>query len=111
MKALTVKGDLADAIIRGEKRVENRSWGKSVRGTIAIHRGGPGGAIIGLVDVVDVVTPRQAKAMLPRKQWKHICGPLCWILSNPIPVIPVRIPGKLFLWKVPDDIASKMRAR
>lgn len=39
MLALTVRQPWADAIVRGDKTVENRTWTTAVRGRIAIHAG------------------------------------------------------------------------
>ncbi|MCF0234627.1 MAG: ASCH domain-containing protein, partial [Thermoguttaceae bacterium] len=78
LKALTVRAPWAWAIMAGLKRVENRSWKSSFRGCVAIHAGcSPDsdadaatvfnelqiksppnlirGAIIGLVDLVDIL--------------------------------------------------------
>lgn len=37
--ALTIRQPWADAVIRGDKTVENRTWRTAFRGTIAIHAG------------------------------------------------------------------------
>jgi len=39
MKALTIIQPFAELIARGDKRVENRRWSWSYRGTFAIHAG------------------------------------------------------------------------
>ena len=98
MKALTVKPEFARLIMSGEKRIENRSWGKSVRGDIAIHRGGAGGAVLGVVAVVDVLSAGDASARYP-EQSEYIHGPLCWVLDNPRPLQnPIPCKGRLSLW-------------
>jgi hypothetical protein len=51
------------------------------RGKIVIHRGGKGGALVAVADVVDVVTPEEALHLRP-DQREHICGPWCWLLDN-----------------------------
>ena len=89
---------------------------KHVTGTIAVHAGSGldplnelprgakrprpeelvHGAIIGVVDVVGVVTGHRSK-------WFR--GPLGWMLTNPRP-LPKPIPciGKLGLWQIPSSI-------
>ena len=99
MKALSIREPYASQIMRGEKRIENRSWGEAVRGTIAVHRCGPDGAIIGTVDVVDVIGAAVALRQFP-EQAPFIFGPLCWVLRNPrrLPA-PIPCKGRLSLWE------------
>jgi|SRR5262245_24238789 len=117
MRALTVRQPWEWAIIHAGKDIENRSWtNKHVTGTIAVHAGSGldplnelprrakrprpeelvHGAIIGVVDVVGVVTGHRSK-------WFR--GPLGWMLTNPRP-LPKPIPciGKLGLWQIPSSI-------
>ena len=90
MKALSIREPYASQIMRGEKRIENRSWGTQVRGRIAVHRCGPGGAIIGTIEVADVLPWEDALALFP-DQDAFISGPLCWVLRDPCP-LPAPIP-------------------
>lgn len=128
MKALTIKQPWAAAIIAGFKRVENRNWRTHYRGPLAIHAGKAKdlldanypdvwnyqfnnswpplaklrfGAVIGVVDLVDVVP----LAELPADLEGHVFadGPYCWILANPRPCPPIRCPGNQQLW-TPDDV-------
>ena len=39
MKAITISQPWAHLIVRGEKRVENRTWPTEHRGPLAIHAG------------------------------------------------------------------------
>jgi hypothetical protein len=117
MRALTIRQPWAWAIIHAGKDIENRSWtNKHVTGTIAVHAGSGldpldrlprgarkprpdelvHGAIIGVVDVVDVVDGHRSK-------W--FSGPLGWILSNPRPLPqPIPCPGRLGLWQLPPRV-------
>src|SRR5262245_61800575 len=94
LKALTIRQPWAWAIIHAGKDIENRSWNTRLRGTIAVHAGfnyereaalprgvkSPReaeilrGAIIGLVDIVDVVENHRSKWFI---------GPFGFVLSNP----------------------------
>jgi hypothetical protein len=107
MKAITLKPEHANAVAAGKKRIENRSWGEHVRGRIAIHRGGRGGGIVATAEVVDVVSPEEARRRFP-DQRPYICGPLCWILANVRPIGPFPCPGRLSLWSVPAEIAAQI---
>lgn len=115
MKAITVRNPWAWAIVHGTKRIENRSWTTAYRGPLAIHAGMAnwsdddhefvrhlcpslpddlyGGAIIGTVDLVDVVTAS-------RSPW--FSGPFGWVLANPRPCEPYAVGGKLGLWTPPE---------
>lgn len=85
MKCLTVREPHATNIILGRKRIEYRTWGKNVRGRIGIHRGGKNGAIIGTVEVVDVVARNDAYE---------------WVLKDPIAFSsPISCRGRLSLWE------------
>ena len=121
LRALTVKQPWAWAILHAGKNIENRSWENQYTiGTIAIHAGlGRGdldllpprvrcpteeelvhGAIVGVVDVVDVVK---------RHRSKWFIGPLGWVLKNPRPLRrPIRCGGKLGLWVVPSAIERRI---
>lgn len=101
MYALSVRSPWAEAIASGDKRVENRSKRTHHRGPLAIHRCGPGGAIIAVVDVVDCITAAQARKRMP-EQAHHISGPWCWVLSKPRTVTPVPCKGQVGLWLTAD---------
>ena len=58
------------------------------------------GAIIGVVDIVDVVEDSDS-------EW--FGGPLGFVLKNPRPLNqPIPCKGKLFLWEVPPEIVKEM---
>ena len=123
MKALTIQQPWAWAIINGRKKIENRSWVTTYRGTLLIHAGkgrnwlnnpiardlcpdAPPenelifGAIIGAAEIVDCV---------PIESVKHdpfASGPFCWMLSNAQRFQrPVSCVGKLGLWTPPSSIS------
>lgn len=121
IKALTIKQPWAVCIVHGYKDVENRSWSTPYRGTLAIHAGKaqapreqldffynlqqrgvaprqdgflsqpPTGAIIGTVDLVDVVEGYDSPwSMDTRYQW---------VLANAVVFDePIPATGKLGLW-------------
>ncbi len=124
LRALTVRAPWAWAIIRGLKRVENRGWRTSFRGRLAIHAGTSResdadalttfgdlgieppdelvrGAIIGTVEVVDVLEYaeflRRFGGPLDRGFAR---GPFCWVLRDPIPCEPIFCGGNFQLWNV-----------
>jgi ASCH domain len=111
MNALTLKPQYAELVVRGEKTVENRSIPLRLRGKIAIHRGGPGGALVAAADMADIVTP--GEALRPRPdQREHICGPWCWLLDNVQKIEPpIPCSGRLGLWKASDAVAQELEAR
>lgn len=102
MRALSVRPEYADAIARGEKRIENRSWGRAVRGPIALHRCGRAGAIIGVMEISAVLSADEARQRYP-EQVAFISGPLCWVIDSFRPCHPIPCKGRLCLWQAPDE--------
>lgn len=134
VSALTVKQPWASALMGllparcATKRVENRTWTTRHRGPLAIHAGLsidpagaealgltaaevealPRGAVLGTVELVDVVRLAEALGIAPGATddpW-HLSadplatGPFCWIVERPRPFpepIPAR--GRLSLWR------------
>jgi len=114
---LTVRQPWAWAIIHAGKDIENRSWtNKHATGTIAVHAGSGldplnrlprgtkkptandlvHGAIIGVVDIVEVVEAHHSK-------W--FSGPLGWVLRHPRPLPrPIPCGGRLGLWQLPSSV-------
>lgn len=107
-RALSIRQPWAELILQGRKTVECRTWHTRLRGPLVIHAstsradladpyeasGLVFGAIVGAVDVVDVVGRRFA--------WQ-------WLLEHPrrlVPPIPCR--GACGLWRVthPEALAS-----
>jgi hypothetical protein len=120
VKALSVRQPWAWAIIHAGKDIENRSWNTHRRGTIAVHASGNldreaklpegskkpkpeelvRGAIVGLVDIVDVVTEHPS-------EW--FSGPYGFVLKNPRSLPrPIPCKGSLGFWKVPPDVLEEM---
>jgi len=120
LKALTIRQPWAWAIIYAGKDIENRSWNTRLRGTIAVHAGFNyekdavlprgvkrqgeedivRGAIIGLVDIVEVVEHSRSK-------WFQ--GPFGFVLSNPQPLRrPISCPGRLSFWEVPPNLVRSI---
>jgi hypothetical protein len=119
MRAITLRQPHAWAVIHAGKDIENRGWNTRIRGTIAIHAGKGrdsldmprgvrtpreeelvAGAIIGLVDIVDVVEDCRSK-------WFQ--GPFGFKLANPRPLkkqIPCK--GVLSFWPVPASLLRRM---
>ena len=119
MKALTVCQPWAHAIVFGSKRIENRTWPTSYRGTLLIHAGKSCkflgertfpdgtpvppkgqlafGVLLGIVELVDCVPFQEAQS----DPWAE--GPWCWLLTNPRPVVPLAWRGACGLFEVPDD--------
>ena len=118
MQCISIRQPWALLVCAGIKRIENRTWQTSHRGVLAIHTGAyrkgvpaqidPAlqklftfGAIIGTVDVYDVVPIAEANG----EDWAE--GPYCFrlrdakLFANPIPY-----KGRLGLSKLPDNIAK-----
>lgn len=148
MRAITVRQPWAWAIIHGGKDVENRSRNiaGSYRGPVAIHAGLAAydkdndasrvhrathdtetdarihfGAIIGLVDLVEVhqATPDefgQIRCSVGARMgtWARSCSDWAGeaeyhlVLANPRPCGPIACRGALGLWTVPDCIAAAL---
>jgi len=129
MKALTISQPFADLIARGEKWVENRTWSTDYRGPLAIHAGRgtqyltradlanyTTGAIVATCDLVAVVnrlapTREQIRELESAGYtWEQLNahqyadGPLCWVLLEVRPAIPVAINGRQGLWDVPREV-------
>lgn len=133
MKCLTVKNPWAHAIIHWGKDVENRTWRTNYRGPLLIHAGisydyagantllemghDPdaevmlGGAIIGVVDLVDCVLnlAKTRRDMHPDASPWGEPGTYHWLLSNPRPLLaPVPCRGHLGLWDA--DLTDAVKA-
>jgi ASCH domain len=110
VRALTIRQPWASLIIAGEKDVENRTWPTRYRGPLAIHAGQgvdrdlqpwqrkivqrinsfPRGAIIGIVDLTDIVRDAPSR-------WAE-SGHYHWVLTNPRPIEPIPLRERLGLW-------------
>ena len=122
MRALTLKAHWASLVASGEKTVENRSWRTLHRGPLAIHRGGKDGAIVAVVNVLEVV-PYTDEALwrvsddtldllCDQEKLGYVCGPYCWVLGNVRRLKrPIPCKGALGLWTVPDSIVRQLERR
>jgi hypothetical protein len=130
VKALSIRQPWAWAIFRAGKDIENRQWNTHLRETIAIHASGnldkdailPEGtdkphienlrrraiiieelrrhAIIGIVDLVDVVEESSS-------EW--FTGPDGFVLENARALpLPITCKGALKFWEVPPEIVRDM---
>ncbi len=121
IRALSIHGPWAWAIIHGPKRVENRTWSTDYRGLLAIHASQskqsdapatellkrlgvelpdqwPRGVILGSVDLIDVVPIDEAPEAI--RSAPFATGPYCWILANPKPLAePLEQLGRQMLWE------------
>jgi len=121
MKLLSVRQPWASAIVNGEKDVENRTWSTRYRGPVAIHASlhldtaavfpdgkSPGafldllprGAVIGVVDLLDVVQDSPSPWAQPEA--------FHWLLGNARHfVLPIAWKGALGLVQLEDGEATR----
>jgi hypothetical protein len=123
---LSLKQPWAWAVATGRKRVENRTWSTKYRGTVYIHASSKfdrvaaqwltrqvrltppvdltQSAIVAVVDLTAVVTPRQAARF-----GKWFFGPYGFVLTNVRALTrPVPIKGKLGLSRVPKSLQRRV---
>ena len=115
MDALTIRQPWAAMIVNGQKTVENRVWRTPHRGPLLIHAGGrldrsgpalddsvPLGAVVGIVDLVDIV----------RDCGREWAEPGCWhwLLVNPrLLAEPIPVRGSLRLWRPEQRVLDAVR--
>jgi hypothetical protein len=133
IKALTICQPYAELILRGDKRVENRTWPTKYRGPLLIHAGKgtswlgagdrlryPGmsfGAIVGVARLTDcILMERVSTGRLPDYlRWMsghlHCSGPFCWVLQD-VRRLPRPIPwrGRQGLFEVPAEVVGGILA-
>jgi hypothetical protein len=112
-RVLSVRQPWAHLIVAGIKRIENRVWTTRYRGPLLIHaskrwydepvgdieqRHGitiphdlPLGGIVGVVDLIDVITASDDP---------YFVGPFGLVLANPRPLEFIAMPGKLSIFTV-----------
>jgi hypothetical protein len=108
-----------DSILYQGKRIENRTWQTHYRGPLAIHRSGPGGCIVAVADLVDVIDldallatePTDSEWPWDEEQDRWLVGPYCWLLSNVRLVDPIPMRGRLGLWPLPPFVSTLLEAR
>jgi len=114
MKAISVRQPWAHLIVSGIKCIENRDWNTNYRGPLFIHAGShlwegmsvaeiekryhvripddfPRGAIIGIVDLIDVVTSSNDR---------FFSGPFGLVLRNARPLPPITMLGRSRIFNV-----------
>jgi len=128
MKALSIRQPWAELIIQGRKTIELRTWQTHYRGCLAIHASqtvqeeaciayglDPAivvrGALIGTVELVDIVTLDDATWEALRDQHlslRNFPGPIYgWRLENPQPLPhPIPMRGRMSLFNVPDEVIT-----
>jgi ASCH domain len=124
IRCLAVRQPWAWALVAGGKDVENRSWSTEHRGTVAIlasatktevnkvrksgdlpELGSPFSAIVGVVDLADVVPLNQE---LEANPWAW--GPQCWRFTNPRRFIePIPSKGRLNLFTLDAALTGRVR--
>lgn len=132
MKALTICQPYAHLILRGEKRVENRTWYTNYQGRLYIHAGknrswlGPiedgkeidygiplanmaFGAVVATATLQDCVhIDKVGRGMVGQrypwlKEHEHTSGPWCWILGAVTPCGPWPWKGAQGLFEIDED--------
>lgn len=115
MKALSIRQPWAHLIIKGIKRIENRTWNTRYRGPILIHASQrceplegieygydlklparkdlPRGALVGVAYLQDVITESDDRFFV---------GPYGFVLTNAKEITPYAMKGKLGLFEVPE---------
>ena len=132
MKALSFHQPWAELILQGRKTIDLRTWQTHHRGRIAIHAGLtvnqaacaahglepgalPRGALVGTVDIVEVIPLDQERWLALRGEHlaiKDYPGNVFgWRLANPerLPT-PVPMSGHLGLYNVPDVLLTAAQA-
>lgn len=123
MKALTICQPYAHMILRGEKRIENRTWPTNHRGPMYLHAGksrewwddalhskhyagAAFGAVVGIVDVIDCVRVediRSGRCYPELADSCHTNGPWCWVLADAVAIGPWPWRGAQGLFSIDDD--------
>lgn len=109
MKALSIHPVYAMSIVAGQKTVECRTWTTNYRGDILIcstakkEKGSIPGHALGVVTLDDIV-PFQRKHLKGAMMDYYEPGEYAWILTNPRPIKPFPVKGKLSLWTCEHEI-------
>jgi len=98
MKALSIHGNYADAIARGKKRIEYRSWKTDYRGDLLICA-----STYGQTKRPGLYVTGRAVCVVTLAAIKGEQGDYRWILKDVRMVEPVAIKGKLHIYDVDDD--------
>jgi hypothetical protein len=117
-------------IASGEKRIENREWGTSHRGMLAIHAGKslryydgeipksgtPFGAIIAVAELLSCSRRNERFLDWCGEQGtpyaNHAEGRICWVFDNIRPLAnPIKMNGARGLFDVPAELARQVLAQ
>ncbi len=121
-KVLSVRQPWASLIMSGQKMIENRTWVTDYRGPLLIHAGlrlhdtpvaeiekrfgikidqaqFQFGAIIGSVDLIDIVSQSSSS-------WFD--GPFGWVLTNPQRMDPDPLRGMQKLFEISDEELKRL---
>ena len=139
MKALTICNPYPELILRGLKRVENRTWYTSYRGPLLIHAGKSRkwlslsedgtrdeefdialsemsfGAIVGIahldtcVPISDIRNGHADQEYPWLRLHEHCEGPWCWVLSGVRRFEPFPYKGAMGLFDVPMEVVDSLR--
>lgn len=137
MKALTICEPYTTLILRGAKRVENRTWSTRYRGPLYIHAGKNRkwlnldptrqfdreynipvsqmtfGAVVAVAMLVDclniecISTEQTAKKYPWLATHEHASGPWCWILDRVAVIGPWTWPGARGLFDIEDEAIDR----
>jgi hypothetical protein len=118
---LSVRQPWAWALVNGHKDVENRTWRTTLRGFVAIHAGRrtertgyrfcerlglavpedlPLGAVIGAVEVLDIVEHQPSPWASPDS--------FNWVLGRSFTIPPLPMVGKLGVFGAPPEVAEAL---
>ena len=109
MKALSIHPVYAMSIVAGQKTIECRTWTTSYRGDLLIcstakkEKGSIPGHALGVVSLEDIV-PFERKHLKGAMMDSFGPGEYAWILSNPRPIKPFPVKGKLSLWTCEHEV-------
>lgn len=118
MRALSIKQPWASLIISGRKTLEVRSWSTQYRGPIIVcasaspdrDRGRDyltGNECLGhAIGIVELVGVREGRPEDIGAALVDPTGLLVWELARPTPIHPIRVVGKLGLWR-PDSLLMR----
>lgn len=114
MKAISIKYPWAGFILEGKKTIELRSWRTRYRGPVLIHRSGPGGGIVGIAEIADVIAIKNLDHFRSLVGQHHApqnfyqAKLFGWVLKNARPVEFVPCKGRLGLWEPGAEIMSRL---
>lgn len=135
MRAITINGWWAWAIVYGPKRIENRTWATGYRGPLAIHCGrsrtwdaesaefilrcgvelpaaaaleGMRGRVIGVCELAACWSmDASAPGRVRHDPWAF--GPVCWELAGVRAIRPIACTGRQSLWSLPHEVRDWVR--